>query len=65
MAVLELNRALVLDMRHMGGLDWVWQFGLLKRDIRTKSGPALLDFILADLQELKRILFDPQAIGYS
>jgi pyruvate,water dikinase len=33
----------------------------LKRDIRTKSGPALLDFILADLQELKRILFDPQS----
>ena len=28
----------------------------LKRDIRTKSGPALLDFILADIQELKRIL---------
>jgi pyruvate,water dikinase len=34
----------------------------LKRDIRTKSGSALLDFILADIQELKRILFDPQAI---
>ena len=33
----------------------------LKRDIRTKSGPALLDFILADIQELKRILFDPQS----
>ncbi|MGD9892428.1 MAG: PEP/pyruvate-binding domain-containing protein, partial [Dehalococcoidia bacterium] len=33
----------------------------LKRDIRTKSGSALLDFILADLQELKRILFDPQS----
>ena len=33
----------------------------LKRDIRTKSGPALLDFILADLQELKRVLFDPQS----
>ena len=32
----------------------------LKRDIRTKSGSALLDFILADIQELKRILFDPQ-----
>jgi rifampicin phosphotransferase len=31
----------------------------LKRDIRTKSGSALFDFILADLQELKRILFDP------
>ncbi len=33
----------------------------LKRDIRTKSGTALLDFILADIQELKRILFDPQS----
>ncbi len=31
----------------------------LKRDIRTKSGPALLDFILQDIQELRRILFDP------
>lgn len=34
----------------------------LKRDIRTRSGPALLDFILADLQELKRVLFDPQSL---
>ena len=33
----------------------------LKRDIRTKSGPALLDFILADIPELKRILFDPRS----
>ncbi len=33
----------------------------LKRDIATKSGPALLDFILADVQELKRILFDPRS----
>jgi pyruvate,water dikinase len=33
----------------------------LKRDIRTKSGSALLEFILADIQELKRILFDPQS----
>jgi phosphoenolpyruvate synthase/pyruvate phosphate dikinase len=33
----------------------------LKRDIRTKSGSALLDFILADIQELRRILFDPQS----
>jgi len=31
----------------------------LKGDIRTASGAALLDFILADLQELKRLLFDP------
>lgn len=33
----------------------------LKRDIETKSGPALLDFILRDIQELKRILFDPRS----
>ena len=31
----------------------------LKRDIHGKSGEALLDFILADIQELKQILFDP------
>jgi pyruvate,water dikinase len=34
----------------------------LKRDIRTKSGSALLDFILADIQELKRSLFVPQSL---
>ncbi|SCG52769.1 pyruvate, water dikinase [Micromonospora echinaurantiaca] len=33
----------------------------LRRDIRTKSGEALLDFIQADLQELRRILFDPRS----
>jgi rifampicin phosphotransferase len=33
----------------------------VKRDIRTRSGSALLDFILADIQELRRILFDPQS----
>src|SRR5262249_20351392 len=33
----------------------------VKRDIRTKSGSALLDFILEDIQELRRILFDPQS----
>jgi len=33
----------------------------VQRDIRTKSGPALLDFILADFQELRRILFDPRS----
>ena len=30
----------------------------LKREIQTKSGSGLFDFILADVQELKRILFD-------
>ena len=32
-----------------------------ERDIRTRSGEALLDFILADVQELRRILFDPRS----
>src|SRR5215212_9503211 len=34
----------------------------LKRDIRTKSGSALLDFILANIQELKQIQFDSQSL---
>ncbi len=32
-AVVEPRRALVLDMRHMGGIDWVWQFGLYPVDV--------------------------------
>jgi rifampicin phosphotransferase len=35
---------------------------VLKRDIRMKSGSALLDFILADIQERMGILFDPQSM---
>ena len=31
----------------------------LRQDISTKTGEALLDFILTDLQELRRLLFDP------
>lgn len=32
----------------------------LRREIRTRSGPALFEFILADLEELRALLFDPQ-----
>jgi pyruvate,water dikinase len=32
-----------------------------KDEIGTKAGPARLDFVLEDIQELKRILFDPQS----
>ena len=35
----------------------------LKRDIGAKSGAALLDFIVADLAELKRVLFNQQSLG--
>jgi rifampicin phosphotransferase len=31
----------------------------LKRTIEAKSGPELIEFILADLPELRRVLFDP------
>jgi phosphoenolpyruvate synthase/pyruvate phosphate dikinase len=34
----------------------------LKRDIRTKSGSALLDFILAHIQELKRMQSEPKSM---
>ncbi|MGE3621860.1 MAG: rifamycin-inactivating phosphotransferase [Acidimicrobiia bacterium] len=33
----------------------------LRRDIRAHSGPALFDFVLADLQELKQAIFTPQS----
>ena len=33
----------------------------LKQNIQTKSGSDLIDFILEDIQELKKILFDPQS----
>ena len=33
----------------------------LKQNIQTKSGLDLIDFILEDIQELKKILFDPQS----
>jgi hypothetical protein len=31
-AIIEPNHALVLDMRNMPGIDWVWQFGLYAGD---------------------------------
>lgn len=33
----------------------------LKQNIQTKSGSGLFDFILEDIQQLKKILFDPQS----
>lgn len=35
----------------------------LNRDISGKSGTALLEFILEDLQALKQLLFDPQSFA--
>jgi pyruvate,water dikinase len=35
----------------------------VKDNIQTKSGLDLFDFILEDIQALKKILFDPQSLG--
>src|SRR6202165_3225205 len=53
-APLETDPAIVTDLigRNQESI------AALKRDILTKSGSALFDFILADIQELKRLLFD-------
>jgi phosphoenolpyruvate synthase/pyruvate phosphate dikinase len=56
-APIETDPAIVVELIERSQAS----IATLKRDIRTKSGSALLDFILADIQELKRILFDPQS----
>jgi phosphoenolpyruvate synthase/pyruvate phosphate dikinase len=33
----------------------------LARELQGKSGAALLDFLLADLEELRRVIFDPRS----
>jgi pyruvate,water dikinase len=56
-APIETDPAIVTDLIGRSEAS----IATLKQDIRTKSGPALLDFILADIQELRRILFDPRS----
>jgi pyruvate,water dikinase len=55
-APIETDPAIVIDLidRNQESI------AALKEEIETKSGTALLDFILSDLQELQRILFDPR-----
>jgi rifampicin phosphotransferase len=57
-APIETDPAIVAGLIERGQA----RIATLQRDIRTRSGSALLDFILADLQELKRFLFDPQSL---
>jgi phosphoenolpyruvate synthase/pyruvate phosphate dikinase len=56
-APIETDPAIVADLISRNQIS----IATLKRDIRTKSGSALLDFILEDIQELKRLLFDRQS----
>jgi rifampicin phosphotransferase len=56
-APIETNPAIVTELIGRSQAS----IAALRREIGTKSGSALLDFTLADIQELKRILFDPQS----
>jgi pyruvate,water dikinase len=56
-ARIETDPAIVADLIERNEAS----VAALKRDIRKLSGPALIDFILDDIQELKRILFDPRS----
>ncbi|MEH7418767.1 phosphoenolpyruvate synthase [Neobacillus drentensis] len=57
LAQIENNPSIVSDLikRNQTSIEE------LKQNIQTKSGINLLDFILEDIQELKKILFDPQS----
>jgi rifampicin phosphotransferase len=58
LASIETDPAVVTEMidRAEASLD------ALKRDIRGKHGQDLLDFIVADVQELKKVMFTPQSL---
>ncbi|HEX7661731.1 MAG TPA: rifamycin-inactivating phosphotransferase [Pseudonocardiaceae bacterium] len=56
-AAIETDPAIVADLIGRGQAS----IAALKRDIRMKTGSELLDFILADIQEMRRILFDPES----
>jgi pyruvate,water dikinase len=56
-APIETDPAIVTEL--IGGSEA--SIAASERDIRTRSGEALLDFIRADIQELRRVLFDPRS----
>jgi rifampicin phosphotransferase len=57
-APIETDPAIVTDLIERSQVS----IAALQRSIRTQSGPALLDFIQADIQELKRALADPRSM---
>ncbi|MBY3620944.1 phosphoenolpyruvate synthase [Acinetobacter sp. CUI P1] len=56
-AQIEIDPAIVTDLIKISQTS----IEELQRDIQTKSGAELFEFILEDLQELKKILFNPQS----
>jgi phosphoenolpyruvate synthase/pyruvate phosphate dikinase len=59
LAQIENDPAIVSDLIRRNEISVV----ALKQNIQTKSGSDLFDFIMEDLQQLKKILFDPQGFG--
>ena len=57
-ATIETDPAVVTELVARGEAS----IAAMKRDIGTKSGSALLDFILTDIQELRRVLFNPRSL---
>jgi phosphoenolpyruvate synthase/pyruvate phosphate dikinase len=57
LAPIETDPAIVVDLIERSQAS----IATLQREIETLSGSALLDFIFADIVELKRILFDPHS----
>ena len=57
-ATIETDPAIPAELVERGQAS----IATLRRDIQAQSGPELFDFILADLQELKRVLFDPRGL---
>ncbi|MFF1992118.1 phosphoenolpyruvate synthase [Bacillus mycoides] len=55
----ENNPAIVTDLIEMNQAS----IEELKRNMQTKSGVDVLDFILEDMQQLKKILFHPQSMA--
>lgn len=55
----ENNPAIVMDLikRNQASIEE------LKRNMQTKSGVDVLDFILEDIQQFKKILFHPQSMA--
>ncbi len=58
-AQIEYDKAIVSDLIRSSQTS----IEELQRGIQTKSGSDLFDFILEDIQQLKRILFDPQSLN--
>lgn len=54
---LETNSAIVLELIARAQTS----LGVLRRELDTRSGLELLDFVLTDLTELKRLMYDAQS----